>query len=314
MSSGEVTVAVEAEGVDEAADAASQGVAAEMPDADEGAGGDIVSQLGSIGRLLGLATALLAALGPLKDMLGGVLNVLSAFLAPMAMMLMRIFQPVLRLLIQLLPAWFAFMGFVDDLLDSAVEFLSSLPGRIWSFMRDLPGMIWSAISSGASWLAEGAANIGSAVWSAIKSGASWFAEGASNIGSAVWSAIKDGADWATNLPGEIASELHGLGVEILESADPREGGGFLGIGGTEEDPGFFRSLGQDVGDLLGLASGGVVSQPTPALVGEAGPEAVIPLDRFERMMGDMGGGTRIELRGGLSEFVSGARRDPNIDL
>ena len=34
-----------------------------------------------------------------------------------------------------------------------------------------------------------------------------------------------------------------------------------------------------------LAEGGYVDQPTTALIGEAGPEVVIPLDRFERMMG-----------------------------
>ena len=36
---------------------------------------------------------------------------------------------------------------------------------------------------------------------------------------------------------------------------------------------------------MAMAEGGFVNQPTRALIGEAGPEAVIPLDRFERMMG-----------------------------
>jgi hypothetical protein len=36
---------------------------------------------------------------------------------------------------------------------------------------------------------------------------------------------------------------------------------------------------------VALAEGGFVNQPTNALIGEAGPEVVIPLDRFERMMG-----------------------------
>ena len=34
-----------------------------------------------------------------------------------------------------------------------------------------------------------------------------------------------------------------------------------------------------------LASGGYVSQPTSAIIGEAGPEVVMPLDRFESIMG-----------------------------
>jgi tape measure domain-containing protein len=36
---------------------------------------------------------------------------------------------------------------------------------------------------------------------------------------------------------------------------------------------------------IALAEGGFVDQPTEALIGEAGPEVVMPLDRFERMMG-----------------------------
>jgi hypothetical protein len=34
-----------------------------------------------------------------------------------------------------------------------------------------------------------------------------------------------------------------------------------------------------------LAEGGLVTSATNAIVGEAGPEVVIPLDRFESMMG-----------------------------
>jgi hypothetical protein len=43
---------------------------------------------------------------------------------------------------------------------------------------------------------------------------------------------------------------------------------------------------------IALAEGGLVTGPTNALIGEAGPEVVIPLDRFERMMGDSVGGGR----------------------
>ena len=43
-----------------------------------------------------------------------------------------------------------------------------------------------------------------------------------------------------------------------------------------------------------MAEGGFVNKPTNALIGEAGPEVVMPLDRFESMMGlDQGGGKTI---------------------
>jgi len=44
-----------------------------------------------------------------------------------------------------------------------------------------------------------------------------------------------------------------------------------------------------------LADGGIVSSPTLALIGEAGPEAVVPLDRM-----GTGGGVTINVTGGLS--------------
>jgi hypothetical protein len=48
-----------------------------------------------------------------------------------------------------------------------------------------------------------------------------------------------------------------------------------------------------------LAAGGIVTSPTLAMIGEAGPEAVIPLNR----MGQMGGGNNVTIN------VSGG--DPN---
>jgi hypothetical protein len=44
-----------------------------------------------------------------------------------------------------------------------------------------------------------------------------------------------------------------------------------------------------------MAEGGIVSSPTLALIGEAGPEAVVPLDRMQT-----GGGITINVTGGLS--------------
>ena len=48
-------------------------------------------------------------------------------------------------------------------------------------------------------------------------------------------------------------------------------------------------------NLPRMAEGGIVSSPTLALIGEAGPEAVVPLDRLNN-----GGGVTINVTGGLS--------------
>ena len=54
----------------------------------------------------------------------------------------------------------------------------------------------------------------------------------------------------------------------------------------------------DIGgiNIPGFADGGIVTKPTLAMVGEKGPEAIIPLSQ----MGGMGGGVTVNVTGGLS--------------
>jgi hypothetical protein len=65
--------------------------------------------------------------------------------------------------------------------------------------------------------------------------------------------------------------------------------------------------GFDVPNIPELANGGLVMQPTLALVGEAGPEAVVPLDR----MGQMGGNVTINVNGGDPNAIVDALRRYN---
>jgi hypothetical protein len=61
------------------------------------------------------------------------------------------------------------------------------------------------------------------------------------------------------------------------------------LGGTPTTPAPGRM------NIPRLADGGIVSSPTLALIGEAGPEAVVPLDRMQS-----GGGITINVTGGLA--------------
>jgi hypothetical protein len=46
-----------------------------------------------------------------------------------------------------------------------------------------------------------------------------------------------------------------------------------------------KSIGFNLSRIPALAKGGFVDEPTTALIGEAGPEVVMPLNRFEQLMG-----------------------------
>ena len=51
-----------------------------------------------------------------------------------------------------------------------------------------------------------------------------------------------------------------------------------------------------VGQIPRMADGGIVTRPTLALIGERGPEAVVPLNRGT----SMGGGITVNVNGGLA--------------
>jgi len=57
-----------------------------------------------------------------------------------------------------------------------------------------------------------------------------------------------------------------------------------------------RNFGLDIPEVPRLADGGVVQEPTLAMIGEAGPEAVVPLDRLG---GGIGGGIHITVEGDI---------------
>jgi hypothetical protein len=99
-------------------------------------------------------------------------------------------------------------------------------------------------------------------------------------GSAAFNGIKDVARTAFNA---IAS-LWNSTVGKLSFTIP---GWVPGLGGS----------GWDVPDIPMLASGGIVTSATLAMIGEAGPEAVIPLDRLN----NLGGTMRIRLDLGADE-------------
>ncbi|MFA7628888.1 MAG: hypothetical protein WCY37_05815, partial [Candidatus Dojkabacteria bacterium] len=78
------------------------------------------------------------------------------------------------------------------------------------------------------------------------------------------------------MPLAIADAIRGLlpnvggGVAQSASGIISQAGGILG------------GVGRAIGGLIPFASGGVVTGPTPALVGESGPEAIIPLDKLNQ--------------------------------
>lgn len=77
------------------------------------------------------------------------------------------------------------------------------------------------------------------------------------------------------------------------------GGGLMGfLGGLAGSIGGGGGGGRELDELDHLQHGGLVTKPTIAMIGEGGPEFIIPADRFEKMMAELTEGFAV---GGRSE-------------
>ena len=105
------------------------------------------------------------------------------------------------------------------------------------------------------------------------------AAAAADYAAAVQEAAEAARAAAEAMAGLTADEIK----EVLAGEAADGGAGLGGSDGVKVNP---RG-----GDMIALASGGIVTSPTMALIGEAGPEAVIPLSRG----GGFGGGITINI-------------------
>jgi len=110
---------------------------------------------------------------------------------------------------------------------------------------------------------------------------------AKSAGSAIWNGLKSGASSVLGFVKGIFNSVIG----VIESGINNV------IGGMNKGIKLFNKLpGPDIG-LVGkvsmprLAEGGIVTRPTVALIGEAGPEAVVPLKRARSAGYGMAGST-----------------------
>lgn len=102
----------------------------------------------------------------------------------------------------------------------------------------------------------------------------------------ITSAIKTVVDQIAGLIGKIADMTSAIDTAMRDRTSRLN---FV-VGDMPDPPDFGGNWRRDgeSGGLRAMATGGVVFGPTRALVGEAGPEAVIPLDRLQAFIDDKG--------------------------
>ena len=188
-------------------------------------------------------------------------------------------MPIITPIINLVVAWVQYMWKqIQNVVDLVVALFEGDFGGAWDALKamattaidfvvetfkDLPKLIWDGMIAGARWILAAGKSIGLNLL-----------EG---IGDALGSAV----DWVVSLGKTIANALIGFINNLIDDLNKR-----LEI--DIEMPGFLPDINinpPDIPNIPLLAEGGIVTAPTLAVIGEAGPEAVIPLDRA----GGMGG-------------------------
>ncbi len=185
-----------------------------------------------------------------------------------------------------------------------------LATKVWDVIKGMPGALLSLASG---WV-EGLGNIGGAI-------ITWIKNGVDNLAEAVWGKISGFARALRSLVTEnTADTLSGIGKwiidKIIDGAQAIASGLASGlkaiintairvvnaaISGLNRASSLINKAipgGDPIGEirpLTYLAKGGIVTQPTIAMIGEAGPEAVIPLNRA----GGFGQGITVNIEAGL---------------
>ena len=129
------------------------------------------------------------------------------------------------------------------------------------------------------------------LFNALKEVLGKVSQGVSNVATAIGKHIAKVITTLLGLPGKIADAITGGAKKTVDKV----------TGGADD------LIGQAQGWARGLtpfAKGGVATGPTPALVGEAGPEAIIPLDKLQQ-------GITIQFQGpvyGMRDFEEQVQR------
>lgn len=166
--------------------------------------------------------------------------------------------------------WTAMVGFVTEAWNATVAFFEETFNNIGQWFGDLWKGATDTWTGFVSFITTAVGAVGD-FFKGVFKGVSDF------IGSTfagLVSIIKSPLNAIIAMVNQVIDSLNRISIDIPDWVP--------GFGG--------ETFGFDIDRLTPLAKGGFVDSPTQALIGEAGPEVVMPLNRFEKMMGLDGNG------------------------
>lgn len=150
----------------------------------------------------------------------------------------------------------SFLGWAADVATQLPGKLAEIGASIVTWIGELPGKIIEVIPE----IVEAAAGIGRGILEGIGDGITAAVDFIGDVAGSIWTAVKD------FINENVIDPIREYSVKI----DP-------------PGPGVLYE-GEPFGSFPRLAAGGIITSPTLALVGEAGPELVLPLTDRKRML------------------------------
>jgi hypothetical protein len=216
--------------------------------------------------LVPILLELVAALAPIVEALLPVFMELFEALAPVAL---ELIESMLPLIDRLLPLFIQFIEFLTPILVTVGEIIGTILVAAVEFFIGAIENVTEDIDAFSTFFQE--------VWGGIKS---FFGD----IINGLISGFEGFVNGAIRGVNRVIDAINSLSFTIPDWV-PEVGGQSFGFN--------LRRIAEISLPRVALAEGGLVTGPTNALIGEAGPEMVIPLDRFESMLGERGDGRTV---------------------
>ena len=191
------------------------------------------------------------------------------------------FWEIIKVAVSFAVAWVVakIMGFVTSIKEK------------WAQIKTATSMVWEGIKIFLTTLWTSIVDKAKSAWESIKSSVSTVFNAIKTTVMSVWNGIYSGIKGVIN---KIIGAINGMisGLNRVKFDVPSW---VPGIGG--------KKWGFNIGKIPYLAKGGIVTRPTLAMIGEAGPEAVVPLKKMQQS------GKR-----GMVINITGNNINSNIDI
>lgn len=241
--------------------------------------GTIVAVAGPVLVVLG---TLISSLGTIITVIGPLIGAITAVVAAIGLWPIIIAVVVIAIVYLIVTHWNQIKdwtektwNYIRDNIEATLQIIQGIISGVLTAIQTTWNTVWGGIH-----------DFFVGIWDGIKSTLT----GAINF---VTGQLNNLFGFVSNIAGKIAKPIEAVG-NTISAIQNAAGNAVSGV------------VSYSTGGLVKLAAGGIVSSPTLALVGEAGPEAVIPLSAFAggtslaRGAGGMGSGNIIvNVNGGM---------------